>query len=380
MVKSPVGRAVAITALLYAIAIGARLARHHFDATFFITVGSNFCQQAIALKGLLIATPDGYDGQFYYRLALHPFTSTQIEDGIRIDNPPYRQQRILYPLLAHMLAFGDVRWVPWSMIVVNYLAVCVLAFSASRLAELFAIPAMLGLIIPFYPGVLLGLDRDLTDTLAMSLMVSSLYLLHSRRIETAAFVLAMAVLARETVVLFAAVLFAHSIWRAMGGRSSWRNSGWLMMPLATYGAWQLWIFETWGTFASSAGGDLLAVPFGAPAVLFIQAVKSAFGFHPFQLLELLLLGAMIFLAAGVLVRSAVDSGIKFAWLIYLLMAASLSASVWVEDWAFFRGCEELMVLSFIILMGARDRRLVAIAFVPTILIWLALAVRTVVAQ
>ena len=83
------------------------------------------------------------------------------------------------------------------------------------------------------------------------------------------------------------------------------------------------------------------------------------------------------LAASVLARSTVDCGVKLAWVVYLVLVISLSADVWVEDWAFMRGSAELMVLSFIIMMGARDRRLVAIALTLTIAIWMALAVRTV---
>jgi len=76
------------------------------------------------------------------------------------------------------------------MIVVNYLAVCGLAFNAARFAEWFTLPAIYGLMIPFFPGVLLALDRDLPDPLALSLMTWALYLLHARRIEFASCVLA----------------------------------------------------------------------------------------------------------------------------------------------------------------------------------------------
>jgi hypothetical protein len=52
----------------------------------------------------------------------------------------------------------------------------------------------------------------------------------------------------------------------------------------------------------------------------------------------------------------------------------------VEDWAFFRGCEELMMLGVVMLMGAADRRLVAIAFATTLMTWIVLAERTLTLQ
>jgi hypothetical protein len=47
-------------------------------------------------------TMHGYDGQFFYRLALEPFSTAERVDGIAFDAPAYRQQRIGYPLLAFL--------------------------------------------------------------------------------------------------------------------------------------------------------------------------------------------------------------------------------------------------------------------------------------
>ncbi len=378
--NTSVTAAVAITALLYGVVVVGRLASHNWDPSVFVVAGHLFCDQSSAPRGLTISTPLGYDGQFYYRLALDPLTNEQVEYGITIDDPAYRQQRILYPVLARTVALGANSWVPWSMIMVNYLAVCGLAFSAARFAELFAIPAIYGLVIPFFPGVLLALARDLPDPLAISLMVFSLGLLHSRRITFAACMLALAVLARETVVLLAAALFLHSGWRVLRRQSAWTESVRLAIPLMAYAAWQLWIFARWGKLAAAAtSGNVLGFPFQGVGISLIQAVHSAHGLHSFVLIEFLFLGAMILLAAIALVQSAVDPGVKLAWLIYLALAASLSSAVWV-DWSLMRGCEELIVLGLIIVIGARERRLLPITFAPTLAIWLALAAYTMILQ
>jgi len=373
--------AVAITALLYGVVIAGRLAYHNWDPSFFVVAGHAFCDESSAPQGLTIFTPYGYDGQFYYRLALDPLTNQRVEYGITIDHPAYRQQRILYPVLARIVALGANSRVPWSMIMVNYLAVCGLAFSAARLAGLFAMPAIYGLVIPFFPGVLLGLVRDLPDPLAISLMVFSLYLLHSRHITFAACMLALAVLTRETVILLAAALFLHSGWRALRRQSAWTESVRLAIPLAAYAAWQLWLFARWGILAAAAAsGSLLGFPLHAAGILLIEASRTALGLHPFLLVEVLFLGAMVLLAAIGFIQSAVDPGVKLAWLIYLALAVFLSRAVWVEDWAFMRGSEELIVLGLIIVIGVGERRLLPIVFAPTLAIWLALAARTMIAQ
>jgi hypothetical protein len=304
--KVGVAGVVAITALLYAIAIGARLANHGGDPTFFVAAGHAFYQPSLASPKLAVSTTSGYDGQFYYRLALDPFSHRRVEYGITIDNGAYRQQRILYPILAHILALGVVALVPWSMILVNYLAVCWLAFNGARYAGLFSTPPIYGLVIPFFPGVLLALDRDLPDPLAISLMVWALYLLHTRRIVFAACILALAILARETVIVLAAALLIHSSWRARRRQSAWTESLPLLIPIVTYAAWQIWLLARRGTLGSAGGQvNLIGIPFESVILLLVQVLRSTIALDSFRstatglmkCTELLFLGAMISVAA-----------------------------------------------------------------------------------
>jgi hypothetical protein len=129
------------------------------------------------------------------------------------------------------------------MIIVNYLAICALALGAARLAERLAVPALYGLAIPFLPPVLLGLVRDLTDPTAISLVVFSLFLIHSGRATFSACILALAILTRETLVVLAAALFIHSAWRAIRKQSPWTESIAMLIPLETYFFLQLWTFR-----------------------------------------------------------------------------------------------------------------------------------------
>ncbi len=59
----------------------------------------------------------GEDGTFCYRIALNPGTL------VGIDVPPYRYMRILYPLVARMLALGQPAVIPYALVLVNYFAV-----------------------------------------------------------------------------------------------------------------------------------------------------------------------------------------------------------------------------------------------------------------
>jgi hypothetical protein len=68
----------------------------------------------------------GYDGQFYYRLALNPANLHRSAYGIRFDNP-YRVQRITYSVLAFVAAAGQMAAVPDALVAVNVLGLAVLA-------------------------------------------------------------------------------------------------------------------------------------------------------------------------------------------------------------------------------------------------------------
>ena len=72
--------------------------------SLFILVGSGptgFTQVNQLPPGVMIGDPNaaGYDGQFYYRLALDPFNWNKTAFGITMDQS-YRYTRIGYPALA----------------------------------------------------------------------------------------------------------------------------------------------------------------------------------------------------------------------------------------------------------------------------------------
>jgi hypothetical protein len=381
---SSVAYAVAITAIVYGIFIAGRLGLHQWDPSYFVVAGGEFCFPPLSPKGLLVLPGLGYDGQFYYRLALDPTTNAHFRYGIELDDPPYRQQRILYPLLAYLIAFGRPEWVAWSMLLINYLAVCLLAFSAGRLAEFFGISAFFGLALPFYPGILLALARDLTDVLSISLVVTSLLLLHYRRTLFAVATVAGAVLTRETVLLLAGAIFLWSMWRLIRGRISWKETALWTIPLVVFAAWQLRIVAVWGTIPAlgNPGNDpgtniSRGFPFSELLPTLSHAVQLALSFQPLLLGELLLIASITIVAAARLRNSSVEPVLKFAWLLYFLLMAMLSQRIWVEDWAFLRGTADLMALSLIVIIGAKNRRLLKEVTGFTLLIWIALAVRTV---
>jgi len=360
-----------IAALLYGLMIAARLARFDFDASRFICAGTKFCSVEQMPTPITLVPGTGYDGQSYYRLAMAPFTNQRTAFGIRIDNPSYRQQRILYPALAGAFSLGHPAWLPWTMILVNYLAICALAFVAGFFACTLSRNALWGLAIVFYPGLLLSLYRDLTEVLAISLMVTSLFFWHRRLNLLGSFTLALSVLARETTVLLASAMLATWAWRMFFKKARWSEGACLVIPLATFAAWQLWIAATWGYAGIASGRDNDLGPLMKAVSAFVAGLLTGFptADKVFGLGEFTLLGGTTLLAAMAIPRSPIDDGVKLAWVAYLVLACKLSGAVWIEDWAFMRGTAELMVLGFLILLSSPGSRLFGALLVLEFVIW-----------
>ena len=106
---------VALTGFATALFVLARwLGATHRDLSRWVVAGSHFVTRSSAPRGLFIF-PDvtGYDGQFYWRLAVSP-THLGIGRfaGVRLD-AGFRANRILYPALSWLVAGGSRSNVTW---------------------------------------------------------------------------------------------------------------------------------------------------------------------------------------------------------------------------------------------------------------------------
>ena len=102
-----------IVALCYSIALVPSLRRVHWDTSVFIVAGDRFVDSSKLDAPIIVRKhSDGYDGEFYYRLAVEPWPSASAAHGVTFDAAPWRAQRILYPVLAWAVSFGNAAPVP----------------------------------------------------------------------------------------------------------------------------------------------------------------------------------------------------------------------------------------------------------------------------
>lgn len=339
---------VSITALVYLILLVFILNAFGFDLTRFVMAGDKYVDAAQADPGLYIEkNATGYDGQFYYRLAIQPFSSAERAAGVAFDAPHYRSQRIVYPLLAHLLALGQPAWVPPALLVINLLALCGIAFLGSRLAQQQGRSPVWGAAFALYFGFFMSFVRDLGEILAVFFLLAGL-LLARRKPVAAALLLTLAVLTKETALIFTlAVLAAAFLER-------WKRWPVFLLPALTYAVWQGVLTLRFGSITGDVANHI-GLPFSGLWIFWQYAINSGDTYN----LVILALIALFSLAAllGVLLGHA-PLALKLAFLGYFALAAFLTNAVWFDQWSFMRALSEFYISGLAVCLGIRKNSLV----------------------
>lgn len=352
----------------------------HSNPGSLIVLGHLFVNpKTLPLKGLPIINRNGYDGQFYFRLAMDPFDLNMKALGITFDTP-YRTSRIGYPLLSYLLAFGQIALVPISLLATNLIAIFVLGTASGYLAQLCKADAWWGLLGPFYFGFALSTGRDLTEVSGSAMVIVALVLIRRERFGYAAAILAYAVITRETAVLIAGGLGLYWLWsnRHLFSRGRPRNDSpypwflWLI-PSITYFAWQIVTYEN--VHQVSLKSDIssnLFVPLAAP-VESLASHLSTLG----SLASLLWLGQSavwgiaLLITAALLRSSNAKPWEKLTWAIAAIFSLSLSSAIWAND-NYLRSVSLVWILALPILFESKPARkfvgsITAIAWVVSVL-------------
>ena len=344
----------------------------HGDVGTFVVAGSRFAGTHLRVP---VIAGNGYDGQFYYRLALGPLDLAPHAFGIHLDSPA-RVERITYPALGWALAGGRAGLVPWSLATVNVVGLGVLGWLGGMLARDGGRRALWGLLIPGYFGFVWTLSRDLTEITEAALLVGGLLAVRRGRPVVAAVALAGAVLARETALVVVACLAVVQLAQWWSRRRGREDTGRPRVRAMTWGV-PLTAFVVWQAVAGSAVGQLpltassrhnVGLPF-AGVVRGVHHYASLFPSHASELwfAEIVVLGVVVASAARRVRGSVAPAHERIAWAAYGVMTVCLSPGIWLGDVG-FRGLDDLYVLSCLVLLASSRRArwvapLVAISWV-----------------
>lgn len=216
-------------------------------ATILIPAGGD--AMVLVLEGSRFSHEDpsgseGYDGQFAYQIALNP-----LDAAPHLDVPAYRYQRILYPLLVRLVAFGLPSLIPWGLILVNLVAIGVGTWATERLLVEFGANRWYALAYGLYGGLMLGLRADLNEPLAQALVQLAILAWEKKAKGWAAMGFALAALAKETALIF---LFAYLLFAA--GKRAWGAAARLAAGCMPFTLYQLVLWVWLGNPGIGSGG------------------------------------------------------------------------------------------------------------------------------
>ena len=220
------------------------LARYDFDPNYLALIGTKYD------PGLPGGRP-GYDGQFAYQIARDP-----VNGWTKTDVPAYRYQRILYPIAARALALGNADLVPWTLIIVNVMALTAGVWLTEEILQHFQISRWYALIYGLSAGTLMSVRLDLTEPLAYALAQAGVLLALKDRWRWAAVMLALAVLTKEMTLAVAAGIGLVYLFQRKWTRL-FAFSATVLLPFAI---WQLVLWRWFGQPGIGSGGAL-ATPF-----------------------------------------------------------------------------------------------------------------------
>jgi hypothetical protein len=336
----------------------------------FILVGRHFSTPAQLPHGIPVAPTYGYDGQFFYRLALNPLNLSRTAYGITMDRP-YRYMRIGYPALTWLASAGQHSLVPVMLVAVNIAAIGAMGYLGGVFAIQGGRPALAGLLLPGYFGVITSLSRDTAEPLAAACLLAGLLAVRARRPVLAAVLLAYGALTRETVMVAVAAL---AIVRVVGMlrrrvRPGRDDLAWVV-PAVAFAAWQAIVKAATGSIPLLADGGRNA---GAPFIAPLQAFRSNlshFNTHQFDqydlwFLELAILVAFSVAALLCLRSTSAPLHERLAFVLYLVEICVVTPSTWGSLDADLRSFIEAYLLAVVILLGA-PRRSIAWWLLPTL--------------
>lgn len=396
-----------VLAVVFLVAL---LVRAGGDVSLLVHAAPPWTDPAAARPSLTVQpAEDGFDGQFFYRLGVAPWSTDETVAGVTNDLPALRNARWGYGALAWVASAGDPDLVPWSLVGVNLAAAAALGAVGGGLARSSGRHAAWGLLFVLWPGFAYSLSMDTSELVATTFALGGLLALRHRHWLPAGALFAAAVVTRDTaLVVPAGVAAGGAAWtllarrrgpdRATGPADGLRTAAAGASGVVAFGIWQLVQRARFGELPLTSSGDNnLSAPFAGLVDQVAAAVPPAGVEDVFRLLSMA--GVVALVAAAALARratlradaadtagshcltpptsvtpptGAVVLGESLAWCLAVAVVVLLNAYLWSGATAFMRATTEAGVLSVLALLGHRGRgadRLLTVAGAGLAALW-----------
>ncbi len=188
---SPFFRPSTIVAALSILLIACVALRNQYNALDFVHSGTVWTNHDPSGSW-------GYDGQFYYQMARNPFQAYRY-----MDNAPFREQHLFYPLVVGVLSLGQVAVIPYMLLLVNVVAISLSVELLARLLIRFEFSPWFSLALGLYFGQAAGTLFDTAEPFTYFLVCLGVwFMVEKNRVRMTALLLGLASLTREIALLF----------------------------------------------------------------------------------------------------------------------------------------------------------------------------------
>jgi hypothetical protein len=349
--------------------------------SLFIMAGHVYTHRGQLPRGLLLVPSAGYDGQFYYRLALDPANWNATAFGITMDQS-YRYTRIGYPLVAWLLSAGQHQFVPAVLVAINLIAVAAMAMLGGMFARESGRHALWGLAFAAYFGLVISVGRDTAEPLAEACMLGGLLAYRRGKYLLPPGLFAFGAITRETILLAPAAIAVTRLI-AMARRRTGPGLADLtwVVPAVVYGLLEVAVhFVVKGEFPLLANSSRnLVVPFTA----MVDALKYDFAhintshLSPVDIDLLEYATLALFIAAGLVALWVTTAPVheRLAFVFFVLQLGLLSGQIWNSTFGDGRSLIEPFLMALILLLATPRRYLswrylgpIAACAVPALLV------------
>jgi hypothetical protein len=332
-------------------------------------IGDDGARGSLTVQG----ADQAFDGQFFYRIGVAPWSTEGRVAGVQNDLPSLRNARWGYGAAAWVVSGGDPDLVPWALIAINVAAAFAVGAVGGGLARSAGRHAAWGALFVLWPGFAYSLSLDTSELMAAALVLGGLLALRHQRWVLTGAVLTAAVLTRDTttVVPFAVALAGGIAWARRRttpspDRAALPQLAAGLVPLAAFGGWQLLQRARFGSLPLTSSGDNnLSAPLGGFVEQLAKVIVPGDSAEALRLVSMVGLVALVAAAAWSVARARAiaPTAEQLAWLGAVAVVVLLNAYLWSGATAFLRASTEAGLLSILLLLQfatLRVRSLVAL--------------------
>jgi hypothetical protein len=202
-------RNLIIIAVVYLALLLLFIGKYDFNVSSTIQLSSNHLKNfdGIIPAGVMMFNHSGFDGQYYFMMALNPSLE-------KVHIAPHFLQRIVYPILTYIFSLGIPEIMPFMMVLINFMVIILSSCIVMIILKKYKANLNLVFLWAFCVGLLISFTKNLSEPLMMLFIVFVIYFFEKERHFLASLFLALAILTRELgITVYAAILLYFVIKR-----------------------------------------------------------------------------------------------------------------------------------------------------------------------